>query len=106
MNGYYQVLGVSIDSTGLEIKKAYREKVKQFHPDLHPNNTHAQEKIQQINDAYAVLGDPDKRKKYDSEQGIKIIPSPESKTASRSAAPDFRQMHDNVSDLFKNFMGF
>lgn len=62
---YYEVLGVSRDADENEIKKAYRKLAKQYHPDLHPNDKEAEARFKEINEAYAVLSDPQKRKQYD-----------------------------------------
>lgn len=62
---YYEVLGVSKDADANTIKKAYRKLAKEYHPDLHPDDTKAQEKFKEINEAYEVLGDEEKRKTYD-----------------------------------------
>src|ERR1700752_2328944 len=62
---YYKVLGVNKNATADEIKSAYRKLARQYHPDLNPNDTEANKKFQQINEANEVLSDPDKRKKYD-----------------------------------------
>lgn len=62
---YYQILGVSRSADDKEIKKAYRRLARQYHPDTNPNNKEAQEKIKEVNEAYQVLGDPEKRAKYD-----------------------------------------
>ena len=62
---YYKVLGVAQDATQEEIKKAYRKKAKQYHPDTNKDNPQAKERFQEINEANEVLGDPEKRKKYD-----------------------------------------
>jgi molecular chaperone DnaJ len=62
---YYEILGVSRDADENEIKKAYRKLAKQYHPDLHPNDKEAEAKFKEINEAYAVLSDPQKRKQYD-----------------------------------------
>lgn len=62
---YYQVLGLKKNASQAEIKKAYRKLARKFHPDLNPNDTEAQKKFQQINEANEVLSDPEKRKKYD-----------------------------------------
>ncbi len=63
---YYKILGVDKSSSQDEIKKAYRKLAKKYHPDLNPNDTKAQEKFKEINEAYEVLGDEDKKKKYDT----------------------------------------
>lgn len=62
---YYQVLGVSKTAGAEEIKKKYRKLAVQFHPDKNQGNKAAEDKFKEISEAYEVLGDPEKRKKYD-----------------------------------------
>lgn len=62
---YYEVLGISKGATDAEIKKAYRKLAKEYHPDLHPNDKEAEAKFKEISEAYEVLGDENKRAKYD-----------------------------------------
>ncbi|HKE36078.1 MAG TPA: J domain-containing protein [Candidatus Baltobacteraceae bacterium] len=63
---YYTVLGVPKNSAEKDIKSAYRKLARKWHPDANPNNQHeAEEKFKEISEAYEVLGDPEKRKKYD-----------------------------------------
>lgn len=62
---YYKVLGVNKTSDKDEIKKAYRKLARQYHPDVNPEDKAAEEKFKEINEAYEVLSDPDKRGKYD-----------------------------------------
>ena len=61
---YYDVLGVSKTATQNEIKKAYRELCKKYHPDKHGGDD---TKIKEINEAYSVIGDEQKRKEYDAQ---------------------------------------
>ncbi|WFA08401.1 DnaJ C-terminal domain-containing protein [Tissierella sp. Yu-01] len=63
---YYKILGVDKNTSENEIKRAYRKLAKKYHPDLNPNDSNAQEKFKEINEAYEVLGDPEKKKKYDT----------------------------------------
>jgi curved DNA-binding protein len=62
---YYQTLGVTKTSSEKEIKQAYRKLARKFHPDVNPGDKSAEGRFKEINEAYEVLGDPDKRKKYD-----------------------------------------
>jgi DnaJ-class molecular chaperone len=62
---YYEVLGVSKTATEDEIKKAYRKLARKHHPDVNPGDKSAEEKFKEINEAYEVLSDADKRKRYD-----------------------------------------
>ncbi len=62
---YYKILGVDKDIPQKDVQAAYRKRAKQFHPDLHPDDPKAKAKFQALNEAYEVIGDPEKRKKYD-----------------------------------------
>lgn len=62
---YYEVLGVDKNASEDELKKAYRKVAKKYHPDLNPGNAEAEAKFKEANEAYAVLSDADKRRKYD-----------------------------------------
>lgn len=62
---YYEILGVEKNATADEIKKAYKKKAIQYHPDRNPGNKEAEEKFKEAAEAYSVLSDPDKRQRYD-----------------------------------------
>lgn len=62
---YYQILEIAKDASGEEIKKAYRRLAREFHPDVNPGNKDAEEKFKDINEAYDILSDAQKRSQYD-----------------------------------------
>ncbi|MCR5515570.1 MAG: molecular chaperone DnaJ [Lachnospira sp.] len=62
---YYEVLGVSRDASEAELKKAYRQLAKKYHPDMHPGDAEAEAKFKEASEAYGVLSDADKRRQYD-----------------------------------------
>lgn len=98
---YYQIMGVSKDADAATIKKVYRKLVKEYHPDTHPGDKQAAERFKQIAEAYAVLGDDEKRKLYDQEltaAGVK-----KRQNSSRKEAPsnpfdpmDFQREFENL----------
>jgi molecular chaperone DnaJ len=65
MKDYYAILGVSREATQEEIKQAYRRLAREYHPDRHPGDKAIEERFKEINEAYAVLSDPEKRARYD-----------------------------------------
>src|SRR6185503_10654980 len=78
---YYKTLGVSRTASDDEIRKAFRKLARQHHPDVAKNKATGEEKFKEINEAYEVLGDPQKRKKYDElgvnwKQGAEFRPPP------------------------------
>lgn len=103
---YYEILGVNKDASEKEIKSAYRKLAKKYHPDLNPNDEKAQEKFKEINEAYEVLSDKDKKQKYDTfgssydfQNGANFDPSQYGYTYSNvGGSGDF-------SDFFNMFFG-
>ncbi len=62
---YYTILGLDKTATADDIKKAYRKLARKFHPDMNPGNKQAEARFKEVNEAYEVLSDLDKRRKYD-----------------------------------------
>ena len=117
---YYQSLGVARNASEAEIKKAFRKLAREYHPDVAKNKKQAEEKFKEINEAYEVLGDPAKRKKYDElganwSSGADFRPPPgwESFTGGRptggrggrGADYDFHFGGTGFSDFFEQIFG-
>lgn len=99
---YYNILGVSKTASADEIKSAYRKLAKQYHPDLHPGDNAAAEKFKEINEAYSVVGDPDKRGKYDrGEMDMNGGFNPYGGAGGFSASG-----FDDIFDMFSDAFGF
>lgn len=62
---YYEVLGVNKGASEDEIKRAYKKMARKYHPDLNPDNKEAEEKFKEVNEAYEVLSDANKKARYD-----------------------------------------
>ena len=62
---YYEVLGLQKGASEEEIKKAFRQLAKKYHPDLNPGDKEAEAKFKEVNEAYEVLSDKEKRQRYD-----------------------------------------
>src|SRR5438045_2650623 len=78
---YYKTLGVARTASDEEIRKAFRKLARQYHPDVAKDKKTAEEKFKEINEAYEVLSDPEKRRKYDElganwKQGAEFRPPP------------------------------
>ena len=62
---YYEVLGIEKGASETEIKSAFRKMAMKYHPDRNPGDKEAEEKFKEVNEAYSVLSDPEKKEKYD-----------------------------------------
>ncbi|MBQ7546678.1 MAG: molecular chaperone DnaJ [Clostridia bacterium] len=100
---YYEVLGVGKDASEDEIKKAYRKKAKQYHPDLNPDNPEAEAKFKEANEAYEVLSDPQKKARYDQFGHAGVDPNYGAGGA--GGAGGFGGMDFDLGDLFGSFFG-
>ena len=101
---YYEVLGVSREAGEDEIKRAYKRLAKQYHPDLHPGDPEAEEKFKEVNEAYEVLSDGDKRDKYDRYGHAAFDPSAGGFGGGFSGGfGDFGDI--DLGDIFSSFFG-
>lgn len=100
---YYEVLGVSKGASEDEIKKAFRKLAKQYHPDLHPGDKDCEEKFKEVNEAYEVLSNPDKKAKYDRFGHAGVDPN----FSAGAGAGDFGGFggFSDISDIFEGFFG-
>lgn len=100
---YYEVMGVSKGASDDEIKKAFRKLAKQYHPDLNPGNKEAEAKFKEVNEAYEVLSDKDKRARYDQFGHAGVDPSYGAGAAGGS--PFGQGMNIDIDDIFSSFFG-
>lgn len=98
---YYEVLGLNKGASDDEIKKAYRQSVKKYHPDLHPGDTDCEEKMKEVNEAYEVLSDKDKKARYDQFGHAGVDPN---YGAGAGGGSPFGGGID-IDDIFSSFFG-
>lgn len=99
---YYEILGVSKDASTEDIKKAYKDLVKKWHPDLHPENKEeAEAKFKEIHEAYEVLSDPQKRAQYDRFGYV----GQTQENFDRSQTFDQEDLFGGFDDIFNMFFG-
>ena len=102
---YYEVLGVKKDATAEEIKKAYRKLTKENHPDLHPGDKACEERFKEVNEAYEILSDDDKRRKYDQYGHAAFDPNAGFGGGGFEGFGGFGGFGDIFSDIFGGFGG-
>ena len=102
---YYEVLGVKKDATQDEIKKAYRKLTKENHPDLHPGDKACEERFKEANEAYEILSDEEKRKKYDQFGHAAFDPNAGYGAGGFGDFGGFGGFGDIFSDIFGGFGG-
>ena len=98
---YYEVLGLQKGASEDEIKKAFRKMAMKYHPDRNPGDKEAEEKFKEINEAYSVLSDPDKKNKYDRFGHAGVDPNAGFGGGGFSGAGGF----DDIFDIFGNMFG-
>ena len=101
---YYEILGISKSADENEIKKAYRTLAKKYHPDMNPNDKTAEKNFKEVNEAYEVLSDPEKKSRYDSYGHAGIDPNINMGGAGSDYGFGGFGGFD-VSDIFSTFFG-
>ncbi len=102
---YYETLGVGKDASAEEIKKAFRHLARKYHPDVNPGNKEAEEKFKEINEAFQILGNPEKKAQY--EQFGRSAFSQDDLSGFRSSGFNFEDLFSDfgLGDIFEIFRG-
>ena len=113
MKDYYKILQVERTASAEEIKKSFRKLAKKFHPDVNPNHKQAEVVFKELNEAYAILGDEEKKKEYDKrllgageqrEEGFS-----RKRQRTRQTTRQTKDIHEefgNAGSIFESFFGF
>ncbi len=102
---YYEVLGVDKSADENTIKKAYRTLAKKYHPDMNPGDKEAEAKFKEVNEAYDVLSDPDKKAKYDQYGHAAFDPSSGMGGGGFGGFGGFGDFGFDINDIFSSFFG-
>ncbi len=100
---YYEVLGLNKGASDDEIKKAYRQNAKKYHPDLHPGDKAAEEKFKEVNEAYEVLSDKEKKARYDQFGHAGVDPNYGAGAGGYGGNPFSGGI--DIDDIFSSFFG-
>lgn len=103
---YYEVLGLQKGASDDEIKKAYRQAAKKYHPDLHPGDKECEEKMKEANEAYEVLSDKEKRARYDQFGHAGVDPNYAAGAGAGGGSPFGGVDFGDIFDIFGGFGGF
>lgn len=100
---YYEVLGIQNGASEDEIKKAFKKKAREYHPDLHPDDPICEEKMKEVNEAYEVLSDPEKKQRYDQFGHAGVDPSYGGGGGFEGGFGGFGDMGDILGNIFGGF---
>ena len=102
MRDLYEILGVDKNCNKAELKSAYRKLAKKYHPDVNPNNKEAEENFKEVNFAYEILSDDNRRQKYDTYGEASF----NANASGGGGFGGFADMEDIFESIFGNFGGF
>ena len=104
---FYEVLGIQKGASDDEIKKAFRKMAKKYHPDLHPGDAEAEKNFKEVNEAYGVLSDPEKKSRYDQFGHAGVDPSYGQGAGGGGFGGfgGFGGGFDDIGDIFSSFFG-